>query len=44
MGNTTEQMLEKAVELIGDTLNEVGHKVETAKAVERFKEKLLAIV
>lgn len=38
MGNTTEQMLEKAVKLIGETLNEMGHSVDPAKAVERFKE------
>lgn len=37
MGNTTEQMLAKAVELIGETLNDIGHTVDTAKAVERFK-------
>lgn len=44
MGNTTEQMLEKAVELIGETLNDLGHMVDTAKAVERFKEHVLTVV
>jgi len=40
MGNTTEDMLEKAIELIGDTLNELGHPVDSAKAVERFKQEV----
>ena len=40
MGNTTEDMLEKAVALIGDTLNELGHPVDSAKAVERFKQEV----
>ncbi|XKI11134.1 Archaeal aspartate aminotransferase or a related aminotransferase, includes purine catabolism protein PucG [Sporosarcina sp. ANT_H38] len=44
MGNTTEEMLEKAIELIGATLNEIGHTVDTAKAVERFKEDVRAVV
>ncbi|WP_318505710.1 alanine--glyoxylate aminotransferase family protein [Bacillus sp. T3] len=38
MGNTTEAMLEKAIELIGGTLNELGFSVEPTKAVERFRE------
>jgi alanine-glyoxylate transaminase/serine-glyoxylate transaminase/serine-pyruvate transaminase len=38
MGNTTEQMLEKAIVLIGETMNELGYLVDTAKAVECFKE------
>jgi len=38
MGNTTEQMLEKAIALIGETMNEQGFSVDSAKAVERFKE------
>ena len=38
MGNTTEDMLEKAVALIGETLNEIGHSIDIEKAVERFKE------
>ncbi|MFJ7932738.1 pyridoxal-phosphate-dependent aminotransferase family protein [Sporosarcina sp. NPDC096371] len=41
MGNTTEDMLQQAVELIGDTLNEIGHMVDTAKAIERFKEEVM---
>ena len=44
MGNTTEEMLEKAVELIGETLNEIGHSVDTAKAVERFKQEVKVTV
>ncbi|WP_438315849.1 pyridoxal-phosphate-dependent aminotransferase family protein [Sporosarcina sp. FA9] len=44
MGNTTEQMLEKAIQLIGQTLNESGHKVNTQKAIERFKEIMYANV
>ncbi|NYF23845.1 alanine--glyoxylate aminotransferase family protein [Sporosarcina sp. JAI121] len=43
MGNTTEEMLENAVALIGETLNEIGHSVDTAKAVERFKEEVLVV-
>ena len=44
MGNTTEEMLEKAIELIGDTLNEIGHSVDVAKAVERFKQEIQVVV
>ncbi len=44
MGNTTEVMLEQAVRLIGDTLNEVGYAVDAEKAVERFKEEVLLSV
>lgn len=44
MGNTTEEMLEKAIELIGVTLNEIGHSVDTAKAVERFNDVVLSVV
>ena len=40
MGNTTEAMLENAVILIGDSLNELGHKVSTEAAVLRLKEEL----
>jgi alanine-glyoxylate transaminase/serine-glyoxylate transaminase/serine-pyruvate transaminase len=43
MGNTTEEMLEKAIELIGDTLNELGQPVDSAKAVERFKEEVRVV-
>jgi alanine-glyoxylate transaminase / serine-glyoxylate transaminase / serine-pyruvate transaminase len=38
MGNTTEQILEKAIVLIGETMNEMGYSVDTVKAVECFKE------
>ncbi|CAM3252389.1 alanine--glyoxylate aminotransferase family protein [Filibacter tadaridae] len=44
MGNTTEAMLEKAVELIGETLNELGHTVDTTNAVKCFNEQLSALV
>lgn len=37
MGNTTEKMLEKAILLIGETMNELGYSVDPAKAVECFK-------
>lgn len=37
MGNTTEQMLEKAITLIGETMIEMGFPVDPAKAVESFK-------
>ena len=44
MGNTTEAMLEKAVTHIGDTLNELGHKVNTEAAVTCLKEELAQLV
>lgn len=40
MGNTTPEMLEKAVDLIGETLNEMGHTVDQSAAKKRFKEQL----
>ena len=40
MGNTTAEMLEKAIDLIGETLNEMGHTVDQAKAIEQFKAQL----
>lgn len=40
MGNTTAEMLEKAIDLIGETLNEMGHSVDQAKALEKFKAQL----
>jgi alanine-glyoxylate transaminase / serine-glyoxylate transaminase / serine-pyruvate transaminase len=40
MGNTTAEMLEKAVELIGVTLSEMGHVVDQEKAVEKFRAEL----
>lgn len=38
MGNTTVDMLEKAIILIGETLNEQGLSVDVNQAVEKFKE------
>ncbi|MCM3707254.1 MULTISPECIES: pyridoxal-phosphate-dependent aminotransferase family protein [Cytobacillus] len=38
MGNTTEEMLEKAIVLIGETMNELGFEADIQKAVGRFKE------
>jgi alanine-glyoxylate transaminase / serine-glyoxylate transaminase / serine-pyruvate transaminase len=40
MGNTTEQMLEKAIHLIGETMNEQGYSVDPSKAVECFRQNL----
>lgn len=40
MGNTTADMLEKAVDLIGETLNEMGHSVDRAQAIEQFNAQL----
>ncbi|KXH84104.1 alanine--glyoxylate aminotransferase family protein [Sporosarcina sp. HYO08] len=37
MGNTTAQMLENAIQYIGETLNELGHKADITKAMERFR-------
>ncbi|WNS73593.1 alanine--glyoxylate aminotransferase family protein [Bacillus sp. DTU_2020_1000418_1_SI_GHA_SEK_038] len=44
MGNTTDQMLEKAIVLIGETLKEQGLEGDTEKAVERFREFALPVV
>lgn len=38
MGNTTEQMLEKAIVLIGETMIEQGFSVSPVKAVEIFND------
>ncbi|AZU61300.1 pyridoxal-phosphate-dependent aminotransferase family protein [Neobacillus mesonae] len=38
MGNTTAQMLEKAIVLIGETMNELGYNVDSSKATARFNE------
>lgn len=38
MGNTTVEMLEKAITLIGETMNELGYEVNTTAATERFNE------
>lgn len=43
MGNTTVDMLEKAIVLIGETLKELGHSVDVDKAVEKFKEEALTV-
>jgi alanine-glyoxylate transaminase / serine-glyoxylate transaminase / serine-pyruvate transaminase len=40
MGNTTEQMLEDAVVLIGETMNELGYPVDLEKAVDCFKKQV----
>lgn len=37
MGNVTEEMFVKAMELVGETLNEMGIKADAAKAVAKFK-------
>jgi aspartate aminotransferase-like enzyme len=37
MGNVTEDMFVKAMELVGETLKEMGIEADTAKAVETFK-------
>lgn len=37
MGNTTVEMLEKAIALIGETLMEQGHPIDVNKAAECFK-------
>ncbi len=44
MGNTTAEMLEKAVDLIGEALNEMGHPVDREKARQQFKVQLKIIV
>lgn len=44
MGNTTEAMLEQAVRLIGDTLNEIGYAVDVEKAARRFNGEVLLVV
>ncbi|MGG5252390.1 pyridoxal-phosphate-dependent aminotransferase family protein [Neobacillus sp. SM06] len=38
MGNATEEMLEKAIVLIGETLNEMGLSVDPSEAAARFRE------
>lgn len=40
MGNTTAEMLEKAVGLIGETLNEMGYAADQIKARAQFREQL----
>lgn len=43
MGNTTEEMLERAIVLIGETMNEMGFDTDIRKAAERFRELALPI-
>ncbi|MBG9447100.1 pyridoxal-phosphate-dependent aminotransferase family protein [Cytobacillus firmus] len=43
MGNTTEDMLERAIVLIGETINEMGFDTDIQKAAERFRELALPI-
>lgn len=38
MGNTTEEMLEKAVTIIGETMNEMGFSVNPVQAVQSLKQ------
>lgn len=40
MGNTTKEMLEQAISLIGETLNEQGYSVDPTKAVNSFNKYL----
>lgn len=40
MGNTTEQMLEDAIVLIGETMIELGYPVDSEKAVTCFKKQV----
>jgi alanine-glyoxylate transaminase/serine-glyoxylate transaminase/serine-pyruvate transaminase len=42
MGNTTEQMLEKAIGLMGETMNEQGYSVDIKKATACFKKLVYA--
>jgi alanine-glyoxylate transaminase / serine-glyoxylate transaminase / serine-pyruvate transaminase len=43
MGNTTEDMLEKAIVLIGETMNELGFEADIQKAADRFRELALPV-
>ncbi|HJV45656.1 MAG TPA: alanine--glyoxylate aminotransferase family protein [Bacillota bacterium] len=38
MGNATEDMFVKAITLMGETLNEMGHSADISAAVEKFQE------
>ena len=42
MGSTTPEMLEKAITLIGEVLNELGMKADSGKAVAEFRKVYLA--
>lgn len=43
MGNTTEQMLERAIVLIGETMNELGFSVDVVQAAEAFNKELAVV-
>lgn len=43
MGNTTEEMLEKAIGQIGETVKELGFDADIEKAVQQFKELALPV-
>ncbi|MCM3393373.1 alanine--glyoxylate aminotransferase family protein [Cytobacillus oceanisediminis] len=43
MGITSEDMLEKAIVLIGETMNEAGFEADIQKAVDRFRELALPV-
>ncbi|WP_016837574.1 pyridoxal-phosphate-dependent aminotransferase family protein [Ureibacillus thermosphaericus] len=40
MGNTTPEMLEKAIQAIGEVLQELGHTANIEKAIKAFKEEI----
>ncbi|PIC68135.1 serine-pyruvate aminotransferase [Sporosarcina sp. P21c] len=44
MGNTTADMLEKAVMQIGETLNEMGHEVDISKAQSVFAKEVNQLI
>lgn len=44
MGNTTAEMLEQAIQTIGEVLKELGHEVNIESAVQAFKEVLGEVV
>ncbi|MBY0121696.1 alanine--glyoxylate aminotransferase family protein [Bacillus sp. S/N-304-OC-R1] len=43
MGNTTEEMLEKAILFIGETMIEQGFEADTKKAADKFREMAMPI-
>ncbi|MBT2691267.1 alanine--glyoxylate aminotransferase family protein [Bacillus sp. ISL-47] len=43
MGNTTEEMLEKAIVRIGETVSELGYDADIEKAVQQFRELALPV-
>lgn len=40
MGNTTPEMLEKAIQSIGEVLQELGHEAKIEQAIEAFRKEL----